>query len=401
MITVADIVLLSIIGFLVLYLALLSVLALMSQKRPVMPATRYRRLAIVVPAADEELTIERTLQSLLSVDYPRECFTVFVIADNCSDRTAQISKSAGAIVYERRNSKLRGKGYALRWCFDLLLSEKNEYDGIVVVDADSVVSNNFVSVMNSYLEKGAQAVQSSYLVMPQQNVWNVEVTRLGFTLYNYVRPLGRRLIGCTAGLRGNGMCFAIDTLRHVPWEAYSLVEDLEFGLMLLLKGIVVTFAPEATVKARMPARPENASTQRARWEVGRLPVILKYSGRLLWTAVRRGSFKALDAFIGLVTPPLVNLSGLLVMFLFLNMLLWLFGTVSTTLFVWVCLVLVGVDVFHVVVGLYAAHVDRSLYKALLYVPHYGIWKLGVYWKVLRRTSTWGRWIRTTRERMAS
>jgi 1,2-diacylglycerol 3-beta-glucosyltransferase len=400
MITVADIVLLLIIGFLVLYLALLSTLALMSQKGSVMPAARYRRLAFVVPAADEELTIKRTIQSLLSVDYPRERFTVIVIADNCSDRTAEISKTAGAIVYERRNSKLRGKGYALRWCIDLLLLEKNEYDGIVAVDADSVVSNNFLRVMNSYLEKGAQAVQSNYVVIPQANVWNVEVTRLGFTLYNYVRPLGRRVIGCSAGLRGNGMCFPIETLRRVPWEAYSLVEDLEFGLMLLLHGIVVTFAPEATVKATMPVRAENACTQRARWEVGRLPIIMKYSRRLLWIAIKQRSFKALDGFIGLVTPPLMNLSGLLVIFLFLNILLWLFGAVKTTLFVWLCVGLMGVDAFHVIVGLYAARADRSLYKALLYIPHYGIWKLGVYWKVLRRASAWGRWIRTTRERTA-
>jgi 1,2-diacylglycerol 3-beta-glucosyltransferase len=398
MITGADIVLLLIISFVVLYLAFLSIMALVARRLPAILPVRYRRFAVVVPAADEEMTIERTVQSLLSVDYPRECFSVIVIADNCSDRTAEISTSAGAIVYERRNSELRGKGYALRWCFDLLLSDKNEYDAIVVVDADSVVSRNFLNVMNSYLEKGAQAIQSSYLVVPQPNVWSVEVTRLGFTLYNLVRPLGRRLIGCSAGLRGNGMCFAIDTLRRVPWEAYSLVEDLEFGLTLLLNGVTVTFAPEATVNATMPARAENAYTQRARWEIGRYPIIIKYAGRLLWTAIKQRSFKALDAFMGLVTPPLMNLSGLLAAFLLLNMFLWLFGAVKTELFIWLCAALVGVDAFHVLVGLRAAHADRSLYKALLYVPRYGIWKFGVYWKVLWRASTWGRWVRTPRER---
>jgi cellulose synthase/poly-beta-1,6-N-acetylglucosamine synthase-like glycosyltransferase len=391
-----EIILLSILGFMLLYLTLLSILALTARERSTVHFSSYRRIAFVVPAHDEELTIERTLRSLFGVDYPREHFDVIVIADNCMDRTAEIARRAGAIVHERRDDSLRGKGYALRWCFDRLLSGKIEYKAVVVVDADSVVSSNFLGVMNFYLEKGARAVQSSDMVEPQPGAWSAEVTRVGFTLYNYVRPLGRRVVGCSAGLRGNGMCITSDTLREVPWQAYSLNEDLEYGLVLLLRGISVVFAPEATVHATMPMNADNAETQRARWETGRFPLIRNYAGPLVKAAIRQGSFRAFDAFIDLVTPPLVNLVGFVTMFLCASLLLQWIGIEETARFAWLWLILLGVTGVHALVGLYAASADRLMYKALLSLPRYCLWKLIVYLRVLRGERT-EKWIRTPRE----
>lgn len=396
MVVTIEIVLLIIFGFLLLYLALLSILALTARKPFPMTASRYRQLAVIVPAHDEELSIENTLKSLFAVDYPRDCFDVIVIADNCADRTGEIARNRGAVVYERQNHTFRGKGYALQWCFDLLLSGRCTYDGIVVVDADSIVSSNFLSVMNFYLENGAQAIQCSDMVKPRPGAWSAEVTRVGFTLYNYVRPLGRRVIGCSAGLRGNGMCFAADTLRRVPWQAYSLTEDLEYGLVLLLSGISVVFAPEATVHATMPQSADNAESQRARWETGRFPIIRRYAGRLLGTSIRRASFRAFDAFIDLVTPPFVNLLASVTVLLLVNFFLWRLGIEKTAWFTGLWLIPLALCVVHVFVGLYSARADESMYKALLYSPRYALWKLRLYVKLLYRGQA-KNWIRTTRE----
>ena len=379
-----------------LYLTLLSILALTARKRPTMKSSRYQRMAFIVPAHDEELTIEKTLRSLLGVDYPRDYFDVIVIADNCTDRTAEIARTAGAIVYERRDASLRGKGYALRWCFDRLLSGRPMYEAMVVVDADSVVSSNFLGVMNFYLDGGAKAIQCSDMVEPHPGAWSAEVTRVSFTLYNYVRPLGRQVIGCSAGLRGNGMCITVDTLRQVPWQAYSLNEDLEYGLILLLHGISVLFAPEATVHATMPRNADNAETQRARWEAGRFPLIRNYAGPLIKAAFKQSSFRAFDAFVDLVTPPLINLVAFVTMLLFASLLLQWVGIGETARFAWLWLILLGVGGVHVLVGLYAASADRLMYKALLFLPRYGLWKLIVYLKVLQGERT-DKWIRTPRE----
>jgi cellulose synthase/poly-beta-1,6-N-acetylglucosamine synthase-like glycosyltransferase len=396
MLVALQILLLATVGFFVVYLFMLSVLASFARRSGNATTTRQRRFAAVIPAHNEELTIAPTIQSLLQVDYPREYFDVVVIADNCSDGTAEVSRDSGAVVLERQNKELRGKGYALRWCFDKLLSQQGRYDAFVVVDADSVASANFLTVMNYHLEQGARVIQASDLVKPQPGAWSSEMTRLGFTLYNYVRPLGRRVIGCSAGLRGNGMCFAADVLSAHPWQAYSRAEDLEFGLHLLLQGIPVSFAPEASVLATMPQNPQLAESQRARWEGGRFPVIRRYTLPLLRNALVRGSFRSLDAFIDLVTPPLITLMGMVVGILLVTVSLSIIGATSALIFVYLWLGVFLLGFLHMFIGLYAAHADALLYKALFHLPRYTMWKAALLLKLVREDQT-KEWIRTTRE----
>jgi cellulose synthase/poly-beta-1,6-N-acetylglucosamine synthase-like glycosyltransferase len=384
----------------IVYLASLSLLALIAPRTGVKPASRLRRFAVVVPAHNEELSLAKTVRSLLRIGYPRSHFTVIVVADNCTDRTADIGRSEGALVLERTHPALRSKGHALRWCFDILLPERPAYDAVVVIDADSVVSENFLSVMNGYLDQGSSAVQCNDMAEPRPEAWSSEITRLGFTLYNYVRPMGRRLLGASAGIRGNGMCFTTDLLRRVPWSTYSLTEDLEYGLILLLNGVTVDFAPEAIALAAMPANVRNAETQRARWERGRLPVIRMYSTKLLVEAMRRRSFAMLDAFIDLVIPPFVNLFGIVMAGLVFNVVLWQCGFLGTSLFpmIWFALFILGI--VHVVAGLVAAKADRNLYKALFSIPRYAVWKASLYLRMALRKGTKREWIRTTREQIA-
>ena len=222
--------LLFVFGFFTLYLTALSILALGGRKRGSLVASHQRKFAVVIPAHNEELAIAKTIRSLLAIDYPHSLFDLIVVADNCNDKTADIARSLGVIVYEREDHIHGGKGYALRWCFERLLTRQPGYDAMAVIDADSAASGNFLVVMNSYLERGAPVIQCSDVVEPSPGAWSAEMTRIGFLLYNYVRPMGRRVIGCSAGLRGNGMCFRTEALRTVPWEAYSLAEDLEYGM---------------------------------------------------------------------------------------------------------------------------------------------------------------------------
>jgi cellulose synthase/poly-beta-1,6-N-acetylglucosamine synthase-like glycosyltransferase len=383
-------------GVLLAYLMLLSILALFVRPEPYASVFSFRRFAVVVPAHNEERVIEKTLRSLLAMKYPRQFFDIVVVADNCTDRTAYIAYSLGVTVYERRDPARRGKGYALRWGFDHLLDEHPEYYALAVVDADSVVSPNFLSVMNYYLASGACAVQSSGMVEPQPGAWSSEVTRLGLTLYNHVRPLGRRMMGCSTGLRGTGMCLTAQLLRRIPWCAYSRTEDLEYGLELLLHDIPVAFAPEAVVRSTMPGNPDNAVSQRARWETGRFSVIRKYAGPLLHMACTRTSFKALDAFIDLVMPAFVNLLAVAMAMGGVNGLLWLLEVNDAGFYTAAWLTAAAMGVAHVVVGLGAVHADRSLYMVFFHFPRYVYWKWQLYIRLLRRGQT-EEWVRTTRE----
>jgi cellulose synthase/poly-beta-1,6-N-acetylglucosamine synthase-like glycosyltransferase len=227
--------------------------------------------------------------------------------------------------------------------------------------------------------------------------WNSEIIRFGFALYNFARPLARKVLHCSAGIRGNGMCFSSDLLRRIPWNTYSLNEDLEYGLILLLGGTIVEFAPEAKVLATMPASASNARSQRSRWERGRFPVIRRYAPRLLTSGLSSFSPPLIDALIDLVIPPFVNLFGGVLILSVIHLALWAAGFLASPALavLWGFFVLCGF--VHVFAGLYAARADAMLYKAFFHIPRYAIWKLTVYLGLFRGTKS-SDWVRTTRER---
>ncbi|MDP2209128.1 MAG: glycosyltransferase family 2 protein [Bacteroidota bacterium] len=394
-----EIVLISIFGSIFLYLFSLSLLGLFYRRLKNFKTIKQLKFAMIIPAHNEEISIGKTIKSLFEVDYSRNQFDVIVVADNCTDLTAEIAKKHGAMVYERTDKINRGKGYALRWCIDLLFKTNRGYDAIAIIDADSVISKNFLSVLNFYISKGSKAIQTADLVAPQPDAWSSEVTRLGFMLYNFVRPLGRKVINCSAGVRGNGMCFTTKTLKEVPWDTYSLNEDLEYGLVLLLNGINVDFAPEAIVHATMPKSAKNAETQRARWERGRFPIIKKYSTKLLRYSIEKLSFRTFDAFIELITPPFVNSFAFAVLMLLINLVLLLLGIVFLKTFIMLWSFVILAAVAHVLFGLFTARADVMLFKAFLYIPKYIVWKILLYFKISRCNKN-DEWIRTTRERLS-
>lgn len=396
MIVIVQLLLLAIFGFFISYLVLLSILALFVKQRRDFSTSHRRKFAIVIPAHNEEASIARTIKSILEIDYPRNLFDAVVIADNCTDATASVAKESGAIVMERTNKELRGKGFALRWCFDALLSSEKGYEAFIVIDADSIASKNFLSVMNYYLENGSEVIQATDIVEPQPGVWSSEMTRIGFLLYNYVRALGRIVIHCPTGLHGNGMCFSANVLRSVPWQAYSIAEDLEYGLQLLLQGYPTKFAPEAIVWATMPQQAAHAQSQRARWEGGRFPVIRRYFFPLLRAAGQRLSYKYFDTLIDLITPALVNLLLVSIGMFFVSILLLVIGVENMDIFAaaWGAVSLLGFA--HMFIGLKASNADKEAYLALLHLPRYVLWKLSVIGRLVRAAKS-NEWVRTTRE----
>lgn len=377
------------------YQFLLGLLALNAKMITSFESEKSRKFAIVVPAHNEEKIIAKTIYSLSGLIYPKKNYEVFVIADNCTDNTAKIASSLGVNVLERTNKEETGKGYALRWAFDQILAKQDAFDAIIVVDADSLISGNYLDVMNYYLEKGSRVIQSSDLVLPDPGNWSVEATRIGFMLYNYVKPLGRKVLNLNMGLRGNGMCFNTNVLREVPWKAWSLIEDVEYGLILLLKGEKIDFAPEATVLAQMPVEAKNAESQRSRWEIGRFGIIKTYTAKFLFKAIQKRSASFFDVFLDLITPPFVNIMLITMAILFFSIILWLLGLLPALhILLWGILLIIGIAYFFV--GLYVSGADKNLYKSLLRIPYYIFWKLKLYLNVFRKGKT-KEWVRTERD----
>ena len=115
--------------------------------------TPKNKFALLIAAHNEEVVIGSLIESMLKLDYPKDMYDIFVIADNCTDDTAKISKGYGVNVCERFAEDKRGKGYALEWMFAKLFKMDKKYDAVAIFDADNLVHKDFLKEMNSKMRK--------------------------------------------------------------------------------------------------------------------------------------------------------------------------------------------------------------------------------------------------------
>jgi len=371
----------------------LAALALLAKRGSPWPPARELRFDVVVPAHDEESGVAGTVASLLAMDYPRDLFRVVVVADNCSDRTAERAQAAGGRVLERRDAERRGKGHALAFAFEHLAAE-GFAEAFVVVDADSLVSSNLLGAMAARIAAGAEALQARHGVRNRDASWRTRLLHLAFTLLHDVRASARERLRLSCGLRGNGMAFTAALLRRVPHAAVSVVEDLEYATLLGLAGVRVHDVAEAAVRSEMPVSREASRSQRSRWEGGRLALARSVAPLLLGRALRERSALLLDLGLDLLVPPL----GTLAMAVALGLGLGLIGLASGLATAWamtpwaVATLALGIYVF---VGWRAAGFGWRELADLRFVPGFLLWKL-----VVGVRAGWRRpeaWVRTPRE----
>jgi 1,2-diacylglycerol 3-beta-glucosyltransferase len=264
------------------------------------------RFAIVVPAHDEAAGIADTVKSLLSLDYPPESFEVIVVADNCTDDTAARAASAGATVMSRVDHERRGKGFALAHAFEKIVAD-GRADAVVVIDADTVVSPNLLRAFDARIAAGAGAVQADYAVRNPDAGWRTRLMAIALGMFHVVRSTGRENLGVSCGLRGNGMCFTTELLGEVPHDAFSIVEDVEYGIRIGERGHRVHYAGEAHVYGEMVSSEKASRSQRERWEGGRRQLVKQHGLRLLRRAIATRSPLLFDLAMDLVVPPLSTL----------------------------------------------------------------------------------------------
>jgi cellulose synthase/poly-beta-1,6-N-acetylglucosamine synthase-like glycosyltransferase len=370
----------------------LGCLALLARRRSNMPGASSTRFDIIVPAHNEETGIEETVRSLRALDYPADLFRILVIADNCTDRTAELARGAGAIVVERFDAVKRGKGYALSLAYEKSLTE-GFADAVVVVDADTVVTPNLLSAFSRRFEEGAQAVQAEYAVAVGTESWRSRLMVIAFTLFHAVRSSARERLGLSAGLRGNGMAFAVDLLRRIPSRAYSIVEDVEYGCEIGLNGVRVVYAEDAVVMSEMPTTGGAARSQRERWEGGRMRLVREYVPKLIARGLREGSGVKLDLAADLLVPPLATLGLANVLGLGLSGLLYVFGNAGPALVVLWTVSLLAL-VAYVARGAVMARVGPRVILDLAWAPVYAVWKLTLLFR--RRKTSRSEWVRTQR-----
>ncbi len=371
------------------YLLFLTCAALLAPKRtPARGDSPTHRFAVLIPAHNEERLLPSLLENLRRLEYPARLFQLHVVADNCTDRTAELGRQAGAIVHERFDAELRGKGYALEWLLARLQAQAIDYDAIVILDSDSIVSANFLTVMDARLARGEQAIQAYYAVRDPAGSWSASLRSVALAALHFLRPLARSVVGGSAGLKGNGMVFSAEIIRNYRWSA-SLTEDIEYHMTLILDGRRVTFAPDAVVWAEMPSTLASSQTQNVRWERGRQEMVRDYVPKLLRAAVTRRSFLLLDAAIEQIIPPFSIVAALSLACLLAAALL------GHPLALGLALLLVIGQALYTLAGLALARVPRRVYQALLYAPIFMAWKVWLYLRVTLGLDRKG-WVRTAR-----
>jgi cellulose synthase/poly-beta-1,6-N-acetylglucosamine synthase-like glycosyltransferase len=372
----------------------LLVLTLLSRRGAVPPSVEPRvRFDIVVPAHDEEQGIGGTVRSLLAVDYPSALRRVVVVADNCTDATADRARDAGATVLVRQDALRRGKGYALEHAFAWSLAQGGA-DAVVVVDADSDVSRNLLRAFAARLEAGAPAIQAFYGVRNPDASWRTRLMTVALALFHLLRSLGRERLRCSAGLRGNGMCFSVPVLAEVPHEAFSIVEDLEYGIRLGLAGHRVHFAAEAQVLGDMAVGSEAASVQRRRWEGGRLEMATRFGLPVLWRGLVAGDRVLVDLGLDLLVPPFAYLAAAAAAGTSAALgASWFAGRILWPVWPWAASLLALF--LYVVRGWWLSGTGLGGLMGLAGAPVYLVWKLGL----MLRSRKAGRqgWVRTPRD----
>jgi 1,2-diacylglycerol 3-beta-glucosyltransferase len=296
-----------------LYLLILTLLS--ARQAALAPSARQLRFDVIVPAHNEESVIRNVIGSLKQLDWPADRFRVVVVADNCTDSTAAIASAAGAHVMQRVDREYRGKGYALNFAFTAS-RERGWADAVVVIDADAIVSPNLLAAFAQRIERGEVAVQAHYGVSNTDASWRTRLLSIAKAAFHIVRSRARERLGLSCGIRGNGWCVTHGLLARVPYRAFSLTEDLEYGIELGMAGYRVAYADEAHADAEMVSGEKDSRKQRQRWEQGRFSLIRTKTLPLLCQALVGRSRVCLDLALDLMVLPLsyvvLNVVALLV-----------------------------------------------------------------------------------------
>ncbi|RTZ17425.1 glycosyltransferase [Vibrio aquaticus] len=256
---------------------------------------------IIIPAHNEAEIIKPTLAKLKA---ELGCLShVVVIADNCTDDTADLAREQGAFVVERHHATLKGKGYALDAGIQAV--SDSAPDTVVVFDADCEFTEGSCKQLILKSQRTDSVVQSLYLMKaPIQAPVKTRIAEFAWLVKNLVRPLGLSKFGINCQLQGSGMAFPWRVFEKVSFASGSIVEDLELGIKLNNLDENITFDVSSQVISFFPSSGQGSETQRMRWEHGHMASIAILPSAML-SALKRGRLKSCFTALDAMIPPTV------------------------------------------------------------------------------------------------
>ena len=255
------------------------------KKKPVVPdAARNHKFAAVISARNESAVIGYLIKSIKEQNYPQELIDVFVIADNCTDDTADVARKAGAIVIPRFNTSKVGKGYALDYGFKILLDQYGDcgHEAYFVFDADNVLDPNYFREMNKTFDAGAPAATSYRNSKNFDSNWISAGYGLWFMREAKYLSQARLSLNTSCAISGTGFYISADVIkRHGGWNWHLLTEDIEFSTISILEGTRIGYCPTAMLYDEQPIKFRDSWNQRFRWARGFYQVFGRYGAKLI------------------------------------------------------------------------------------------------------------------------
>ncbi len=280
-----------------LYQLIVSICSLVKLKDKPILEDKQNRFMAIIPAHNEESVIANLIDSLKRQNYPKELLDIYVIADNCTDKTAEIAKNAGAIVFERFDEKNKTKGHALKWFLNKKIEEDAPYDAFCVFDADNIAHEDFIKNMNKKLCQGEDVVQGYRDIKNPTDSWISAGYAIFYWTMNRFYHLARYNLGLSPLINGTGFMVKFDVIKPTGWDTKTLTEDIEFSLKRIIAGKKLGWATDAIVYDEQPVGFKQSWSQRSRWTVGHMQCIQNYTKDL---ATATKEHKTLMNFDGLL-----------------------------------------------------------------------------------------------------
>ena len=258
---------------------------------------KMHRYAVLISARNEENVISTLVDSIHRQSYPQELIDVYVIADNCTDKTAEMAQNAGAIVFVRNDMDNVGKGYALDYALHRIFKEKGEdfYDGFMVFDADNILDTDYIKSMNQTFSDGHRIITSYRNSTNYGTNW----ISAGYALW-YIREskflnYSRMLLHTGCAISGTGFLVHKDVIKRIGgWKFFLLTEDIEFSIANAMAGEKIAYCKDAILYDEQPVTFKQSWTQRLRWARGFLQVFGKYGTKLIKSIFTKKSTTCYD-----------------------------------------------------------------------------------------------------------
>lgn len=260
------------------------VFVVLTRKAPVRTAEKNHKFAVMIAARNESAVIADLIRSIRAQNYPAELIDIFVIADNCTDDTADIARKAGAFVFERFNTEQVGKGYALDFGYKAIREQHADagHEAFFVFDADNVLDENYFREMNATFDGGAKASTSYRNSKNYDSNWISAGYAVWFLREAKFLNQARLTLNTSCAISGTGFFIAAEVLEKAGgWKWHLLTEDIEFSASSIIDGIRIAYCPTAVLYDEQPVTFRDSWNQRFRWAKGFYQVFGHYAPRLV------------------------------------------------------------------------------------------------------------------------